>query len=126
MDKKFDYNYTAPTQEQRKEIEALRNKYLSQEKRELGNLEKLRMLDKKVHNLPTMLGIIFGVIGTLIFGLGLSMILEWDLLLFGTIVAVIGFVPLALAYPVYKKSLQKRKEKYREEILLLSDNLLTK
>lgn len=126
MDKKFDYNYTAPTQEERKEIEALRNKYLPEEKREMGNLEKLRFLDKKAHAFPTLLGITLGVVGTLIFGLGLTLILQWGLLLWGSLVAVIGLIPLALAYPIYKKSLQKRKEKYSEEILSLSNDLLTK
>ena len=126
MDKKFDYNYTAPTQAERKEIEALRNKYLPKEESEKNALEKLRDLDRKVHSLPTMLGIIFGVIGTLIFGLGMAMILEWNFLIGGALVAIVGLVPLALAYPVYKKTLQKQKEKYSEEILSLSKKLLEK
>ncbi|MBQ7923791.1 MAG: hypothetical protein IJ329_00635 [Clostridia bacterium] len=123
-DNQFHYNYTAPTQSERKEIEALQKKYLPKEKRETNRLEKLRALDKKVHDFPTALGIIFGVVGTLIFGLGLTMILEWELLVLGSFVSVIGLVPLALAHPIYKKALQKRKEKYSEEILSISKELL--
>ena len=126
MNNQFEFNYSAPTEEERKEIIALRQKYLPKEKIEKSNVEILRELEQKVHAFPTALGIVLGVIGTLIFGLGLAMILEWGLLLWGCIVAVVGLVPLVLAYPLYKKTLQKRKEKYGEEILSLSHELLDK
>jgi len=50
--------------------------------------------------------------------------LQWALLLWGVVVALVGFIPLALAYPIYKKTLNKRKRQYSEEILALSNDLL--
>ena len=118
----FRYSYSAPTQSERKEIESLQKKYLP--KQEPEGIEKLRKLDKKVHTFPTALALTLGVIGTLIFGIGLTFILEWDSLLLGVFISLIGFLPIGFAYPAYRKILQKRKEKYSEEILALSEQLL--
>ena len=52
------------------------------------------------------------------------MILEWSILLWGIVLMVIGSVPMALAYPVYKSVLNKGKAKYGDEILRLSEELL--
>ena len=125
MKEEFHYTYSAPSKTERKEIEALRQKYQPQQKT-TSDIERLKALDKKVQNPPTAYALILGVVGTMIFGLGLSMILEWAMPIFGTIVALIGIVALAFAYPVYRKTLQKRKNKYGAEILALSEKLLNK
>ena len=52
------------------------------------------------------------------------MILEWSIWLLGIVLMVIGSVPIALAYPVYKRVLEKYKNRYGEEILRLSEELL--
>ena len=65
-----------------------------------------------------------GIIGTLIFGLGLALILEWNNLPLGTALSALGLVPILLAYPLYRAVLKRQKEKYAEEILQLSENLL--
>ena len=71
-----------------------------------------------------VLSLSLGVVGTLIFGLGLTLILEWSMIVWGTMVAVVGMLPLALAYPAYKLSLTNRKRKYGAEILKLSEEIL--
>ena len=125
MDKKndFEYTYSAPTAQERKEIESIRNNYITNAK-VTGKLARLRYLDNKVKNIPTCVALILGIIGTLIFGLGLSMVLEWELVWQGCLVAVIGAIPMIISYPIYKLITNKLKNKYSEEILKISDELL--
>lgn len=61
----------------------------------------------------TLLEIIFGTIGGLIFAIGTCMCLqkEWDLLTLGIIMSVIGFIILLMIIPVYRKTHSKKKEK---------------
>ena len=47
----FEFNYSAPTAEERKEIESIRNSYLLQEKKTPSKLDVLRKLDWKVRNI---------------------------------------------------------------------------
>lgn len=123
MNNKFSYTYTAPTEEERKEIESIRRGYAPEERKQT-DLNKLRSLDKKVKKLPMVLSITIGIIGTLIFGLGICMALEWNLLLWGIVVGIIGCIPVGLAHPLYKWILARQKKKYGNEIIALSDKLL--
>lgn len=123
MSNQFNFKYTAPTEEERKEIDSIRRQYVPQEKTET-KMEKLRRLDALVKNTAIIWSLVLGVVGALIFGLGLTMILEWNIWLWGIVVMVVGSVPAALAYPVYKAVLQKYKNRYGAEILRLSEELL--
>lgn len=120
---KFEYKYTAPTEEERRVAESLRREYLAEDEEE-SDVARLRSLDRKVKTPPTVLGWCLGVGGILLFGLGLTMILEWKLTAWGALVALLGCAPVALAYPLHKRWLQARKKKYRAEILHLSEKLL--
>lgn len=120
---KFTYNYTAPTQDERREIEDIKRKYGSPVK-ERNKLEELRRLDGKVKNPPAILGLSLGIVGTLIFGVGLTMVLEWKLLIWGIIVMAIGCVPIATAYPAHNFLFEKNRKTYGDEILKLSEELL--
>ena len=123
MNEQFNYKYSAPTEEERKEIDSIRRQYAPQTQEE-SKIEKLRRLDALVKNSATFWGLALGILGTLIFGLGLAMILEWSLWLWGALVAVIGAVPASIAYPVYKYVLKKYKDRHGAEILRLSEELL--
>ena len=123
MDNKFEFSYSAPTQEERREIEYIQNKYKPKDKN-LSKIEYLRKLDGKVKNIPTTVALILGILGTLIFGTGLTMILEWNLLIYGIIVCLVGCLPMIFAYFSYNKLSVKLKNKYSEEILKISSELL--
>ena len=123
MNNKFNYTYSAPTEEERREIENIRKKYAPQEQTE-SKLEKLRRLDGKVKTPATVISLCLGIIGCLIFGLGLTLILEWDKLIFGIIVMLPGAVSMALAHPCYTLVDNKNKRRYGNEILSLSEELL--
>ena len=121
---KFEYTYHAPSETEREEIRAIRRQFLPTDPTEISAIERLRKLNKKVYSVPTAISIALGVFGILIFGLGMSMALEWALYVWGAIVSAVGVVPLALAYPVYGKMTEHRKQTYGEEIVRLSDELL--
>ena len=121
--KQFNYTYKAPTEEERRKIESIKRQY-EEPKTEEGKLEKLRRLNNFVNGSATAISLIVGIIGTLVFGLGLTMVLEWSKLIGGIIVMIIGIPPVAIAYPLYNKILKRNKEKYGKEIIKLSEELL--
>ncbi|MBE7078466.1 MAG: hypothetical protein E7380_01230 [Clostridiales bacterium] len=123
MNNQFNFKYTAPTEEERKEIDSIRRQYLPQEKTE-SKMERLRRLDALVKNTAIIWSLVLGVVGTLVLGLGLTMILQWNIWFWGIVLMVIGCLPMTIAYPVYKFTLNKGKAKYGDEILRLSEELL--
>lgn len=126
MSNKFEYKYSAPTQEERKEIESIRNQYLPKDEKS-QKLERLRYLDNKVTSLPIAVSISLGVIGTLIFGTGMCFFLEWVNLWFvGIPFSIVGMITIILAYPIYNKLLNKLKNKYKDEIISISNELINK
>ncbi|MDE5942845.1 MAG: dihydropteridine reductase [Clostridia bacterium] len=125
--KKFDYTYSAPTEEERKEIEALRREYSPSENK--GALEQLRALDKKVRLPADIAAVVLGIAGLLLLGVG--MCLTMDVLASGTVFFALGVVVgifgigLTIAnYFIYKAILNHRKKKYGEEVLKLTEQLL--
>lgn len=119
----FEFQYSAPTNIERKEIESIRNSYLEKASGS-DKLSRLRKLDSKVRNIPIVISLILGVVGILIFGLGLTMVLEWNLNIWGVIVGALGLIPTLFAYPVYYQTLKHLKNKYSNEIIKLSEELL--
>ena len=121
----FEYNYSAA---QKQEVEAIRKKYLPKEE---DKMEQLRRLHHSATQKAQAASIALGIIGTLIFGLGLSLCLtELSGFLGGTSmflgipVGLVGLVLLALAYPVYNTVLRREREKIAPEILRLTEDLL--
>lgn len=124
MADKFNYKYNAPTRNEREEINNILNDYLPKQEKE-SKIETLRRLDFKVKNTPMIVGLSTGIIGTLIFGLGLAFILEWNQLITGIIITSLGLIVICLAYPLYNKLYKSLKNKYKDEIIKLSNELLS-
>lgn len=120
---KFEFTYSAPTKEERAEIEDIRKDYIEKTDAEI-KLDKLKTLDKRVKILPKVLAYIFGIAGILVFGLGLTLFLEWGSPVWGSIVGVIGCLLMSINYLVYKKIKSFMIKKYKSKIILLSDELL--
>ncbi|MBO7187756.1 MAG: hypothetical protein J6V68_05110 [Clostridia bacterium] len=123
MGNQFNFRYTAPTEEERKEIDSIRRQYLPPKQSE-SKLERVRRLDAIVKNTAIIWALVLGVLGCLIFGLGLTMILEWNFLFLGIVLMVVGSGPMVIAYPTYLKVLKKYRERYGEEIIRLSEEIL--
>lgn len=124
MAEKFEYKYSAPTKDERKEINNIRNQYLPKSLEE-NKLDRLRNLDFKVKSVPTTISLSIGIIGLLVFGLGLTFVLEWNDFIVGIVIMIIGVIPISLAYYINKFILNKMKNKYGQEIIRLSDELLS-
>lgn len=122
QENEFKYTYSAPTEAERREIANIRRQYepitITEE-----SIIRIRRLHSKVKNIPSSAAIATGTVGLLIFGLGLTCILEWQLSALGIILGVIGIVPIALACPLYNFLSARLKKKYAPEILALSENL---
>ena len=122
---KFEYTYKALSERERGTIESITNQYRTKTANEEA-YEKIVRLDRKIKNTAQTVALVLGVVGALIFGLGMSMILAWSIYFWGIIVALLG-VPFILLAPILNKLLLKRgKKKYGDEILRLSDELLNK
>jgi hypothetical protein len=123
--KEFHYTYTALTGEERREIASIRKQYQAPDlTRPENKIERLKALNARVKNTANVFGLVLGVVGILVFGLGLTMILEWSLWLYGVIVMIAGAIPTSLAYPVYRFALRRNKNKYGDEIVKLCEEVL--
>ncbi len=115
----FEYTYSA---EQQAEIEKIKSKYLPKED---DKLTQLRKLDASVTNKATMVGILVGLVGCFMFGGGLSMVLVVgvDMLLPSLLLGIPGILAMVMAYPVYKKMIEKERERIAPQILALAEEL---
>lgn len=121
----FKMTYSARQQE---EVEAIRKKYVPKQE---DKMEQLRRLDAAVNRRASMASIIVGVEGTILMGLGMSLVMSElgaslgnAALPVGTFVGVAGMAVLALAYPLYRSVLKKERKKIAPEILKLTDELM--
>ena len=116
----FSYTYSA---EEQQELKRIREKYLPKEE---NKMEQLRSLDSKATGKATMIAIIIGVIGALLLGVGMCFTMVWQGKWFvpGILVGIIGIGIVAIAYPVYNKTLKTEREKIAPEVLKLTEELL--
>lgn len=99
--KKFTYNYTAATKDERKAAARIREGYLPKEKAK----------KEKGAYLPTAAAIMLGAIGTLVFGGGFALILERGVFGLGSALCVAGMVLVGAAYPVHFQLSKRKKER---------------
>ena len=116
----FSYTYSA---EEQQELKKIREKYLPKEE---NKMEQLRSLDNKATGKATMIAIIIGVIGALLLGVGMCCTMVWQGKWFvpGILVGIIGIGIVAIAYPIYNKTLKTEREKIAPEVLRLTEELL--
>ncbi len=127
---RFNYTYSAKEQE---EIKAIRKKYTGQEQTE-DKMVQLRRLDAGVYSKANTASLVFGIIGTLILGIGMSLamtdigkiigLLGGMAMLIGILIGIVGIVLVCLAYPIYNRTLKKEREKIAPEIIRLTDELM--
>ena len=120
---KFEFTYKALSEEERSIVESIKNQYRTKTKDEEA-YERIVSLDKRIKNTAQTVALVVGVFGLLIFGLGMAMVLHWHIYLWGVILCVLGAPFFALAPFLNSYITKKGKEKYGEEILHLSDELL--
>lgn len=126
----FSYTYSAKEQE---EIKSIRQKYAQKEETE-DKMTQLRRLDAAVTQKATTVSLMFGVVGALILGTGMSLAMTklgeamglgtGIAILIGILIGIAGIVLVCVAYPLYNRILKKEREKIAPEIIRLSDELM--
>ena len=121
MENKQQVSITYSAEEQ-KEIDSIRAKYQPGEKKQPTNLDKLKKLDARVESKAMVTALSWGIISTLVLGVGMTCVLVWNQPVLGVIVGIIGLAGALCAWPLYQKVLAKEREKAAPEILRLSEN----
>ncbi|MBQ8264648.1 MAG: hypothetical protein IJY96_07745 [Oscillospiraceae bacterium] len=110
-------------------VQKIRSEYTQ---REPGRLEELKALDKKVKRPANVFAYVFGSIGAVIMGSGMSLVMTdigavigmGDTMIPGIVIGVAGMAMAIVNYPIYKGILNSRKKKYADKILALSNELM--
>ena len=116
----FSYNYSAA---RNKEVESIRRKYMPHEE---SKLERLKKLDLRVQMAGTIESLCFGVVGALVFGIGMCFFLDvfagaaW----LTALLMVLGTIIMIPAYPIYRRIARKTKTELTPEILRLSEEII--
>ena len=126
----FTYIYSAKEQADLKRIRA---KYTAPTEDE-DKIARLRRLDASVTNTAQAVALVFGVIGTLILGCGMSFCMtdigellgffENTSMMIGILVGIVGGILASLAYPIYNAIVKAKRKKLAPEIIRLTDELM--
>jgi len=85
----------------------------------------LRKLDAQAKMPANVFAYSFGIATSLIAGAGMSLAMGvigsgTGMMILGIVIGMIGFIGMSVTYPVYKKLLEKGKQKYAFEIMELA------
>lgn len=118
-DSVFRYSYSA---KQNEEVQAIRSKYLPKPE---SKLDELKRLDQYVHSAGMAQSLAVGILGCLVFGLGMCFAMQviGQSVALGAFIGVWGVAAMIAAYPVYRTIFKKAKAKYQPRILELTAEL---
>ena len=110
-------------------VQKIRTQYTEKQHTEL---DALKELDAKVKRPANVFAYIYGSVGAVVMGAGMSLVMTEIGAMIGLASAMvpgiaIGIVGMGMAlstYPIYKRMLSARKKKYAPEILELSDKIM--
>lgn len=93
--------------------------------------DELIALNKRVELPAYIFAYGFGIIASLILGLGMCLAMQVigtgiPLMVLGIVIGVIGIALVSVNYPIFLAIMKSRKKKYAEKIIALSDELLSK
>lgn len=126
----FSYTYSAREQA---ELKRIRDKYTAPTEAE-DKMARLRRLDASVTNTAQAVALVFGIIGALMLGFGMSLIMtdfaeflgfgETMAMVIGISVGIVGGILASLAYPIYNAIVKAKRKKLAPEIIRLTDELM--
>ncbi len=126
----FQYTYSAKEQA---ELRRIRDKYTAPTEVE-DKMARLRRLDASVTQTAQIVSLVFGIIGALILGFGMSLCmtdlaeilgLHRDIaMVIGIFIGGIGGILASLAYPIYNAIVKAKRKKLAPEIIRLADELM--
>lgn len=96
-------------------------------------LDALKKLDTKVKRPANVFAYIFGSVGAMVMGAGMSLTMTdigtvlgmENAMMPGIVIGVLGMLMAIVNYPIYKKILSSRRKKYVDEIMKLSDKIIS-
>ena len=110
-------------------VQKIRTQYTEKEHTQL---DALKELDAKVKRPASAFAYIFGGIGAIIMGSGMSLVMTdigetlgmANTMVPGIIIGVVGLIMVIINYPIYKNILGSRRKKYAEQIIEISDSII--
>lgn len=111
------YRYTA---EEQREIDGFRRRYMSEASE--SNLETMRAIDRQATRRATLQAVLIGLAGTLVFGVGLAMVLSLHWMLPGIVIGCIGIAVMAAMPAMYGALLRRERKKAAPRIIDLLDD----
>ena len=110
-------------------VQKIRTQYTEKEHTQL---DALKELDAKVTRPANVFAYIFGSIGAIIMGSGMSLVMTdigssigvADNMAPGIIIGIVGMLMAIVNYPIYKRLLASRRKKYADQIMKLSDKIM--
>lgn len=116
----FEYTYSATED---KELQKIKDKYKSKTPKET-KIQQLKSLDKSVTKNATIVAITFGIIGILLFGVGITFVTTFsNYFIIGIIVGVLGMIIMSVSYPIYCKIVKNKRNALAPVILKLIDDI---
>ncbi len=108
--------------------EQLANEYAP---KDTSKVVALRKLDSRAKRPANIFAYTFGVIASLVAGLGMCLAMRVigsgdAMFVLGIIIGLIGFAGMGINYPIYKKLLESGKSKYAFEIMQLAKEISEK
>lgn len=110
-------------------VQKIRTQYTE---KEYTQLDALKELDKKATRPANIFAGIFGTIGALVMGVGMSLVMT-DLgtylgianpMIPGIAIGIVGMIMAIINYPIFKKILNSGRKKYSDKIIALSDEIM--
>jgi len=112
-------------------VQKIRSQYTEKENTQL---DELKALDTKVKRPANVFAYTFGSISAIIMGAGMSFVMTdigktlgmENAMIPGIAVGIVGMLMAIVNYPMYKGILNSRKNKFRNDILSLSEKIMNK
>ena len=110
-------------------VQKIRTQYTEKQHTEL---DALKELDAKVKRPANVFAYIYGSVGAIVMGSGMSLVMTEigtilgisNAMVTGIVIGVAGLSMALTTYPIYKGILNGRKKKYGSRILELSDRIM--
>lgn len=111
-------------------VQKIRTQYTEKEHTQL---DALKELDAKVKRPAIIFAYIFGIISAIVMGSGMSLVMTdigsfigiENVMVIGIIIGIIGILMAIINYPIFKSILVSRRKKYAEQIMKLSDEIIS-
>lgn len=105
--------------------EAIVNEYSP---KDTSKVVALKKLDRKAKSKANIFAYSFGVIASLVLGVGMCLSMKVIgngsfMMILGIVIGIIGIIGISVNYPIYKRLIESGKKKYSFEIMQLAKEI---